>query len=93
MDSDIMADGDIAADMRGTRIVRHMDTGAVLHVGTVADGDRCHVATNDGVEPHRTFVAHRHIAHDGGVLTEITFLAPLRAHTSITFDECHNVGR
>lgn len=52
MHGDVMSDGHIVTDMRGTCLMGHMDTGAVLHIGAVADGDRCHVATYHRVEPH-----------------------------------------
>lgn len=76
VDGDIVADGDVVADMRGTGVVGHMDAGAILHIGTVADGDGRHVAAHHGVEPHRALVAQRHIAHQRGVLAEITVFAP-----------------
>ena len=76
MHGDVVANGDIAADMGGAGVVRHMDTGAVLHVGAVANGDGGHIATHHSVEPHRTLVTQRHIAHQRGVLAEIAVLAP-----------------
>jgi len=53
-----------------------VDTRTVLHVGTVANGDGSHVAPDHCVEPDGTLVTHRHIADDGGILAEVTVLAP-----------------
>lgn len=80
---DVMSDGHIVADMRGTCLMGHMDTGAVLHIGAVADGDRCHVATYHRVEPHRTLVTHRHITDDSGVLTKIAVSPPFGSETAV----------
>ena len=76
MEGDIVADGDVAAYMRGADVVGHVYAASVLHVGAVANGDRGHVATHHGVEPHRALVAQRHVAHQRGVLAEIAVLAP-----------------
>ena len=76
VDGDVVADGDVAADMGGARFVGHVDAGAVLHIGAVADGAGCHVAAHHGVEPHRTLVAQCHNAYQRGVLAEVAVLAP-----------------
>ena len=76
VDGDVVTDGDVATDMRGARLVGHVDAGAVLHVGVVADDDGGHVATHNGIEPHRALVAQRHVAHQGGVLAEVAVLSP-----------------
>ena len=73
-----MSDGHIILDDGGTNLVGHVYHGTVLHIHTVAHGDRSHVATHYSVEPHTTLVAHGDFAHDGGILTEITFLSPFR---------------
>ncbi len=86
VDGDVMADGDIAADVRRARLVGDMDAGAVLHVGAVADGDGCHVAPDDGIEPHAALVAHGHIADDGSILAEIAVTAPLGTQTAVTLN-------
>ena len=89
MYGDVVADGHVAADMGGTRVVGHMDAGAVLHVGTVADGDGGHVAAHDGVEPHRALVAHGHVAHDSGILAKIAVSPPLGSETAVTLNQSH----
>ena len=86
MHGDIMSDGDIAANMRGSRLVSHMDAGTILYIGAVANGDRRHVAPHYSIEPYRTLIAHGDIPHDGGVLTEIAVLAPFGRQTAIAFD-------
>ena len=83
MDGDIVADGDVRADMGGTRVEGHMDTGAVLDVCAVADGDGSHVATNDCVEPYGALIAHRHVADNRGVLAKIAVSPPFGSETAI----------
>ena len=77
MNSDIVTNGDVVANMRRACLVSNMDARAILYIGTVANGDRGHIASNNGIEPDRTFVAHCYIAHNRGVFTEVTILAPL----------------
>jgi hypothetical protein len=86
MNGDIMTYGNIVADMRRSCLVGDMDAGAILHIGAVTNSDRCYVATDNGIEPDRAFVAHCHIAHNSGVFAEITVLAPLGCQTTIGFD-------
>ena len=86
MDGDVMADGDIRADMRRTCVEGDVHAGAVLDIRAVADGDRGHVATDDGVEPYAALVAHRHVAHDRGVLAKIAISPPFGSETAIRFD-------
>lgn len=83
MEGDVVANGDIAADMSRPGVMCHMDTGAVLHVGAVANGDGRHIATHHSVEPHRALIAQRHVAHQRGVLAEIAVLAPARRFTFV----------
>ena len=83
MNGDVMADGDMAADMCGTGVVGDVDTGAVLYVGAVADGDGSHIATHDGSEPDGALVAHGDVANDGCVLAEIAVAPPLRGETFV----------
>ena len=64
----------------------YMDAGTVLHIGAVADGDGCHVAAYDGIEPDTALVTHRDITDDGCILAEITVLAPFGCQTTITLD-------
>ena len=73
---DVMPDGDVVANVRGSCLVRHVDTRAILYVRTVADSDRCHVTAYDGIEPDGTVVAHLDVAHDGGILAEVAVFAP-----------------
>ena len=86
VDGDVMADGDVAADVGGAGLVGDVDAGAVLHVGAVADGDGCDVAAHDGVEPDGAVVAHRDVADDGCVLAEVAVFAPFGRKSFITFD-------
>ena len=64
----------------------HMDTGTILYIGAVANGDRSHIATYYGIEPYRALVTHGYIAHYRGVLTKIAVLTPFGSQTAITFD-------
>ena len=90
MDGDIIAYGDIAADVGGSRVVRHMDSRAVLDIGSVADGDRSDVAADNGIEPYGAFVAHGYIAHDSGVFTEVAVATPLGGHSFVRFNQSHS---
>ena len=83
VDGDVMAYGDVAADVCGASVVGDVDARAVLDVGAVANGDGGNVAAYNGIEPNRTFVAHGDIADDGCVLAEITVLAPLGCQTFV----------
>ena len=76
VDGNIMAYGDITAYMSWSCIMGHMNARAILDIGAVADGDRSNVAANYSVEPNRTLVAQRYIAHQCGVLAKIAFLTP-----------------
>jgi len=89
MDGNVVADGNVAANVRGTCIKGHMDTGTVLHVGTVADGNGCHIATYHSIEPYRALVAHGDVAHNSGILAEIAVFTPFRAKTFITLNQSH----
>ena len=89
MNRDVMTDGDIVADVGRTRLVGHMYTTTVLDIRAVTDGDGGHVATDHGIEPYRTFVAHRHITYNRCVLTEITVSPPFGSETAITFYQSH----
>jgi len=80
---DVVTYGDVVADMRRSRLMGDMDTGTVLHISAVANGDGSHVATDYGIEPDGTLVTHGDIANDGGILTEIALFAPLGRHAAI----------
>ena len=81
VDGGVVTDGDIVFDDGGTYLVGDVHAGTVLHVHAVAHMDVGHIATDYGIEPDGTFIAHLHFAHDGGVLTEITVFAPFRGQT------------
>lgn len=89
MDGDIMAYGDVRADMRRTCLVGDMYARAVLYIGTVANSDGGYIASNNGIEPDRALVAHLYIANNGGVLTEIAVFSPLGCQTLVTLNQCH----
>ena len=89
MDGDIMADGDIRADMRRTRLEGDMHARAILYIGAMANSDGGYIATNNGIEPDGALVAHLYVANNGGVLTEITVFAPLGCQTLVTLNQCH----
>ena len=89
MNGDVVTNCDIVADVGGARFVSHMHTTAVLNIRAVADGDGGYVATDYGIEPYGTFVAHRHIAYNRCVLTEITVSPPFGSETAITFNQSH----
>ena len=86
MNGDVMTDGDITANMCRTCLVGHMDARTVLDIRAIANRDGSHVASHHGIKPYRALVAHLHIADNGGVLTEIAVMTPLRGHTFITLD-------
>ena len=81
-----MSDGHHVADMRRTGVVSDVDAGTVLDISAVADGNRCHVAAYDGIEPDAALVTHRDITDDGCILAEITVLSPLGCQTTVTLD-------
>ena len=83
MHGDVMPDGDLVADMRGTSLVGYVYTTAILNVGTVTDGDRSHIAANHRIKPYRTLITHRHVTHDGSVLAKITVSPPFGSETAI----------
>ena len=76
MYGDVVANGDVAADMCGTCFVGDVYARAVLHVRAVADGDGCYVTTHHGIEPDGAIVAHLDVTDDGGVLAEVAVFAP-----------------
>ena len=52
VDSNIMSDCDVVADMSWARFVGDVYARAVLDVRAVADSDGSYVATHDGIEPY-----------------------------------------
>ena len=86
MNGDVMPNSDVVADVCGTCLMGHVNTTPVLYVCAVANRNWSHVASDDGVEPNRTLVAHRYIAHNRGVLAEIAVLAPFGCQTAITLN-------
>ena len=86
VDSNIMSDCDVVADMSWARFVGDVYARAILDVRAVADGDGGHITADHGVEPYGALVAHRHITYYRCVLTEITVLAPLGRKTFVTLD-------
>ena len=86
VDGDVVADGDVAAYMRGADVVGHVYAASVLHVGAVTKGDGRHVTAHHSVEPHRALVAQRHVAHQRGVLAEVAVLAPTGRLAFVGFD-------
>ncbi len=89
MNGNVMTYRHVVADVSGTRVESDMNATAVLDIRAVADGDGSHIATNDSIEPYRTFVAHRDIAYNRGVLTKIAISPPFGSETSITFYQSH----
>ena len=78
-----MPDSNVVTYMCRTCFVGYVYTTAILNVGTVTDGDRSHIAANHCIEPYRTFVTHRYIANDGGVLAKIAISPPFGSETAI----------
>ena len=85
----VVADGDIVTNVGRTSFMGNMNARSVLDIGAIADGDRGYIATNHCIEPYRAFVAHSYIAHNRGVLTEITVSPPFGSETAITFYQSH----
>ena len=83
MNSNIVSNSNIRADMRRSRLVGNMDAGAILHIGTVANSNRSHIATYHGIEPDGALVAHLHVTYNRCILTEVAVLAPLGCQTAI----------
>jgi hypothetical protein len=79
----VVSDGHIVADVRRTSFVGDVYTATILYIGAVADGDRGYIATNHGVEPYGTLVAHRDIAYNRGVLAKIAISPPFGSETAI----------
>jgi hypothetical protein len=86
VDGDIMANGDVGANMRGPRLMGDMDARTVLHVRTVAYGDGGNVAADNGIKPYGTLVAKCYITYNSRILAEIAVMAPFGCHTLITLD-------
>ena len=53
----------------------------ILYVYTIADAYSVYIGTENSTKPYRTIVAHGDVAHNGGILREITIVPPLRAFT------------
>ena len=92
MNGNVMTNRHVVADMGGTCLVGDMHTTAVLDVGAVADGDRGHVASDDGIEPYGALIAHGDIANNRGVLAKIAISPPFGSETAITFNQSHASG-
>lgn len=52
VDGDVVADGDVRADVGRSRLMGHVDARPILHIGTVADGDGGYVAAHHRIKPH-----------------------------------------
>src|SRR6267142_2207268 len=63
VDRAVVADRRAGADL-GAPARRHVDDGAILHVGAAADHDRIEVAPEDGVVPDGRALLDRHVADD-----------------------------
>src|SRR5882724_7473690 len=63
VDRAVVADRRAGADL-GSPARRHVDDGAILHVGAAAHHDRVEVAPEDGVVPDGRALLDRHVADD-----------------------------
>lgn len=81
-----MSDSHHITDIRGTSVVSDMDAGTVLNIGTITDGDGCHIAAHDSIEPDTALVTHRDVTDDGRILAEITVFSPFGCQTAVTLD-------
>ena len=73
----------------GRLLIQRVQHRPVLYVHTVAYGDGIHIAAQHGIESHAAFIAHRHIAHYGGIVGKEAILANLRGKSPDAFYQCH----
>jgi hypothetical protein len=60
-------DRDFAAQDRREGIVRYMDHGHVLYIGSLTNSDRIHIAPNNRPKPHAGIASEHHISNNAGV--------------------------
>src|SRR5439155_2440692 len=66
-----MAYRHLVADARRVRVPHHVNHGAVLDIGPIADADHVHVAADDHVHPDAALFANFHVADDLCALIDV----------------------
>lgn len=81
MHTGIVTDGDIVGYLNIAIAQRGMETGAILHVDTIAQLDIIDIATQHGTIPDAAPLAHLHLTDDGGGFGDETVFPNLRFYS------------
>jgi hypothetical protein len=85
----IMPDRNVIANGGAAFFECAMNTSAVLHIDLMTHTNKIYIAPYDRIEPNTARIAHRYIAHDGGIGSKKTSGAPLRMFTPYRKDGRH----